>query len=113
MKDCELYDKNNLSYFRYVNPTPDAKQKLGTYSIPIAVKQMIFVDILANLSFDWHCAPQKQFIIYLSGSVSIEASGGETKIFNAGDVLLANDLKGKGHISTTCEEGQAIIVVAA
>ena len=112
MAYCELHEKNGLSYFRYIHPDQSSEQELGSYSAPIAVTQMIFRHSTEPISYDWHCAPQKQFIIYLSGSVSIEASGGETKVFTQGDVLLANDLKGKGHISTIRQEGHAIIVIA-
>ncbi len=72
--------------------------------------QLLFRHSLKHNSYDWHCAPQKQFIIYLSSQVKIEASGGESKIFKGGEILLANDLTGKGHISTVIEDGEAIII---
>lgn len=47
--------------------------------------------------FGFHKAPQKQFVIFLDGSVEIETGGGEKKTFNAGDILLAEDTTGRGH----------------
>lgn len=48
---------------------------------------------------DPHPAPRRQFIIPLSGEMVFEVSDGEKRVFGAGDVLLVEDTKGKGHIS--------------
>ena len=48
---------------------------------------------------DWHTAPRRQYVITLSGSSEIEAGSGEKRQFGPGDVLLADDLTGKGHIT--------------
>ena len=79
----ELYEKAGLSYFKKVNIHADEQNPLGFYSTPIEVTQLLFRQSLKHNSYDWHCAPQKQFIIYLSSQVKIEASGGESKIFKA------------------------------
>ena len=44
--------------------------------------------------YDYHCAPQRQFVIHLSGSVEIETGDGSKRRFGVGDILL-----GQGHIS--------------
>jgi quercetin dioxygenase-like cupin family protein len=49
-------------------------------------------------TFDFHNAPHRQFVIFLDGGVEIETGGGEKKTFNAGDILLAEDTTGRGHI---------------
>jgi quercetin dioxygenase-like cupin family protein len=50
-------------------------------------------------SYDWdfHTAPQKQYIILLDGEIEIETSLGEIRRFNAGEILLMEDTSGKGH----------------
>ena len=48
---------------------------------------------------DWHPAPRRQFIVNLSGSVRIEASDGEVRVFGPGSILLVEDTTGKGHRS--------------
>ena len=49
--------------------------------------------------YDYHCAPQRQFVILLKGAVEIETGDGTTRQFGVGDVLLADDTTGEGHIS--------------
>ena len=55
-------------------------------------------------------AKQKQYIIYLQGKVLVKTSGGESRVFKSGDILLANDLSGQGHITTTLTKGRSLIV---
>ena len=49
---------------------------------------------------DWHPAPQRQFVIILSGQLQIGFEDGSTKVFGAGDARLMEDLTGKGHTTT-------------
>ena len=49
--------------------------------------------------YHYHCAPQRQFVIHLKGAVEIETGDGTTRQFGVGDVLLADDTTGEGHIS--------------
>lgn len=60
--------------------------------------------------FDWHPAPQRQFVIILSGQLEIGFSDGTTKIFRSGDARLVEDTTGKGH--TTAVYGDQAVVVA-
>ncbi len=46
-----------------------------------------------------HPAPRRQYVITRSGSWEIEASAGAARTFRAGDVMLADDTTGEGHIS--------------
>ena len=46
---------------------------------------------------DWHVAPRRQYVITLEGQVEVGLGDGTKRIFNPGDVLLADDLTGKGH----------------
>lgn len=46
---------------------------------------------------DWHPAPRRQYVITLQGQVEIGLGDGAKRIFNPGDVLLADDLTGRGH----------------
>lgn len=47
---------------------------------------------------DWHNPSRRQFVINLDAPVEITASDGESRIIGAGEVLLLEDLHGKGHI---------------
>src|SRR5947199_9302862 len=46
---------------------------------------------------DWHPAPQRQFVIILSGQLEIGFEDGSTKVFGPGDARLIEDTGGKGH----------------
>jgi hypothetical protein len=48
---------------------------------------------------DWHCAPRRQYSISLSGSAEIEVGDGTVARVGPGDVVLAEDLTGQGHIT--------------
>ena len=46
---------------------------------------------------DWHTAPRRQYVITLSGQVEIGIGDGTVRRFGSGDVMLAEDLTGRGH----------------
>ena len=53
----------------------------------------------ADYDYSWHNAPRRQFVVRLEGASEIVASDGTTRRFQPGDILLAEDTTGKGHIS--------------
>lgn len=48
---------------------------------------------------DFHPAPRRQYVITLSGQGEIETRDGTKRRFGAGDVMLADDTTGRGHIT--------------
>jgi len=54
--------------------------------------------------FDFHKAPHRQYVVFLDGGVEIETGKGVKRRFNAGDVLLAEDTTGRGHIIRTLDK---------
>ena len=48
-------------------------------------------------------APRRQFVIHLAGAAEIEVGDGTRRTFGAGEVLLADDTTGQGHISREVE----------
>lgn len=89
------------SYFiKETIDTPNT-EPLGNYSIPFSSDSIQFREFEAGLVFPMHVAPRQQYILNLEGSVQINASGGESKIFFAGDILLVKDTTGDGHESVT------------
>jgi len=47
----------------------------------------------------YHPAPRRQYVITLSGRVEIETGDGTIRSFGPGDVMLAEDTTGRGHIT--------------
>jgi hypothetical protein len=48
---------------------------------------------------DWHCAPRRQYSISLSGAAEIEVGDGTIARVEPGDLVLAEDLTGRGHVT--------------
>ena len=60
---------------------------------------VIFRETGGDYDLDWHPAPRRQYIVNLDAGVEITVSDGETRIIGAGEVLLVEDVTGKGHLS--------------
>ncbi len=60
---------------------------------------IIFRETGGEYNLDWHNAPRRQFIIVLEGEVEIIVSDGTKRRFGPGDIFLAEDTTGRGHIS--------------
>ena len=72
---------------------------IGALSEAHDVAQIIFRETPPTYDYDFHNAPARQFIIMADGSVDVETSTGERRRFTTGDVLLVEDVTGKGHRS--------------
>jgi uncharacterized cupin superfamily protein len=60
---------------------------------------IIFRDGTPDHVNGWHRAPRRQYVINLSGETEIEIGDGTKRRFGPGDILLADDTSGQGHIS--------------
>ena len=59
---------------------------------------------------DWHRAPRRQYVITLEGQVEVGLGDGTKRIFSTGDVLLADDLTGRGHTTAVYGDKQRVSV---
>ena len=48
---------------------------------------------------DYHNAPRRQYVVNLSGTAEFEAADGTKVQMEPGDILVAEDLTGHGHIA--------------
>lgn len=71
--------------------------EIGFLSATYPVAGLQLRQVAADYDFDFHCAPQKQYIVLLDGAIEIETSLGTTRQFPTGSVLLVEDTWGKGH----------------
>lgn len=53
----------------------------------------------STTAMDFHNAPRRQYVAILSGQMEIETGNGSKRILTVGDVLVAEDLTGKGHMT--------------
>jgi hypothetical protein len=103
MKITRIYDDNGQSRFTdiYISlhpPEPTLGVSGFLKSAPFAGGECWFLSF-PQCVMDQHTAPRRQLVITLSGEAEIETGDGDTRRFRQGDVLLADDTTGEGHIS--------------
>ena len=59
---------------------------------------------------DFHNAPRRQYVFYLTATVEIGLGDGSRHVMNPGDVLLAEDTTGRGHTSRVIVGGMSATV---
>jgi hypothetical protein len=60
---------------------------------------------------DWHPAPRRQLMIYVTGHVEGETSDGERRQFGPGSAVLVEDTTGKGHRSRVVGTDDVVMAV--
>ena len=71
----------------------------GLISAPWPAKAVLFREVEGSYDLDFHTAPRRQLVVNLTGSVEIETGDGSVRRLGPGDILLAEDTTGQGHIS--------------
>jgi len=89
-----------------VRDIPDREVALGPPPNPMgqmsdfgAVTTMCIISFPAGTEAPAHNAPQPYVVIVLSGEGEVVTSDGEARRFRAGELLMCNDLTGKGHVT--------------
>ena len=91
MKITRLYTgKDGESHFEEIEVEAEKIQ---------AAEGILFREAAPGNILDWHPAPRRQYVITLSGQGEIEIGDGTKKRFRPGDIMLADDLTGRGHIT--------------
>jgi quercetin dioxygenase-like cupin family protein len=82
-----------------MKPFKDHEGSYGEASAMQKVAGIAFRVAPAGYVLDWHCAPRRQYSISLSGTAEIEVGDGTKARVSPGDVVLAEDLTGRGHVT--------------
>ncbi|GAL84174.1 hypothetical protein Fjoh_4182 [Sporocytophaga myxococcoides] len=90
-------DVNGDSHFEDISIDLKEAGTIGRLSDTYPANGVIFREVEPTYDFDFHTAPQKQYIILIDGEIEIETSLGVKRNFKGGDILLMEDTKGKGH----------------
>jgi hypothetical protein len=85
-KTIDLEAKN------YAPPAPS----LNTSTLETA-DNSVFLELPVGWYGDWHPTPVRQWLILMTGMCEFEAGDGEHATCKAGDVVMLDDLIGKGH----------------
>ena len=82
-----------------MKPFVDVEGAHGQSTPLQAASGIVFRVAPAGYVLDWHCAPRRQYSISLSGVAEIEVGDGTVIRVEPGDVVLAEDLTGRGHVT--------------
>ena len=72
---------------------------IGQISALQGATGVVFRKTDGDYDFDFHNAPRRQYVINLDASVELETGDGSKRVLAPGDILLAEDTTGRGHIS--------------
>jgi hypothetical protein len=100
MRVVRLYTgPDKKSHFEDIQiPLKDAG-KVGFISELYKATGVVFRETTGDYNYDFHPAPRRQYVVNLEGEVEIEVGDGTKRILRSGDILLAEDTTGQGHIS--------------
>ena len=99
MKAARIYTgADGRSHFEDLD-IPLKPSSYGTLSDLVPSSGVIFRETPPKGALDFHVAPRRQFVITLAGLVEVECGDGTTRRFGAGDIMLADDTTGQGHIT--------------
>ena len=96
-------DDEGETHFRDIEVEWGEQGPSGRYSEPLPATGIIFRQVQPDYELDWHPAPRRQYIINLDAAVEVTVSDGETRVIGAGEVFLAEDIHGKGHLSKSVD----------
>lgn len=101
MKATRIYTgSDGESHFEDVEIPLEDRGMIGRMSQLQEATGIIFRETGPEYDYDWHNAPRRQYILILAGGgVEIEVGDGTKRRFEAGDIMLAEDTTGRGHIS--------------
>ena len=91
----------------------DLAERDGTRTVPRATEHIVFADRPEGSFIDFHNAPRRQFVLYLTASVEVGVGDGTTIVMEPEDVLLAEDVQGRGHTSRVVTGGVCAFVPLA
>ncbi|MEM7017568.1 MAG: hypothetical protein AAF512_09565 [Pseudomonadota bacterium] len=100
MKVVRVYTGDDgKSHFEDVEIELQNKGGVGLISDRWDVTGLMFRETDGDYNLDFHNAPRRQFVVNLDAAVEIEVGDGTKRVLQPGDILLAEDTTGQGHIS--------------
>ncbi|MFN8585539.1 MAG: cupin domain-containing protein [Dehalococcoidia bacterium] len=77
----------------------------------VAAERVLFFHAPVGWFGDWHPTPARQFFIALSGDLEVHVSDGEVRHVRGGDIVLLEDLSGRGHTTRVVGDEAACAAV--
>jgi hypothetical protein len=99
MQLVRLYSgKDGQSHFEDIDIVLEPVH-IAHFSKAVAVENLKFGKIGDMNEITWHTQDEPAYIVILNGAMELEVGDGTKKVINAGDILLAEDTTGQGHIT--------------
>ncbi len=89
--------------------SPEYTERENRRTKPQAAESIAFMKREVGFT-DFHPAPRKQYMLYLTARVEIGLGDGSSVIMEPGDALLAEDTTGRGHTSRVLQAGVCAVV---
>jgi len=77
-------------------------------SQPLKVERVFFRETAGHPPLGWHHPPRRQYLLMLEGEMEIETSDGSKRKIGTGQILLAEDTAGKGHLTRPADRTVAV-----
>ena len=77
-------------------PFPDGEDERVTTK---PGEDLIFRQFQENRFSDWHHPARRQYLFIVGGRMEVSIGDGSSRQFQAGDVVLAEDMTGQGHVT--------------
>lgn len=90
---------DNRSHFEDIRIPLKDGGRIGFLSELMNATGVVLRETGGDYDYQFHTAPRRQFVVNLEGEVEIEVGDGTKRILRSGDILLAEDTTGQGHIS--------------
>jgi len=90
-------DINGHSHFKDIEIPLNDDGEIGFLSDAQKAGTIIFRKVISQYDYNFHNAPARQYILLMDGIIEIETSLGDKRTFSAGQVLLMEDVTGRGH----------------
>lgn len=83
------------SHFEDLDLPAEPVQRIATKS----GEDLVFRKSAENSFSDWHSPSRRQYLFVIEGSMEVTVGDGSSRRFHPGDVLLAEDMTGQGHVT--------------
>lgn len=99
-------DKSYFRSFDYLFP-----EEPGKWSAVRPVIGFSFTHFPPDFFIDWHPEVVNNFVVVMTGELELEVGDGSVEVFGPGDVCLAEDRTGQGHIDRMHGENRIAVIV--
>jgi hypothetical protein len=104
MKITRIYSgTDGESHFEEIEVPLIDRGGIGRISQLEGATGVVFRETGGDYDYDFHNAPRRQYVINLDAAVEIEVGDGTRRVLGPGEILLAEDTTGRGHISRSVD----------